>query len=861
MALPTLTGPANKQERKSNKQKFLALPGVQAKIDAMSKKFGIPSSEVLQLIEKETGGSYSAGQKNFKGGGARGLIQFLGDKKKDGTVETFKTIKGKKYEIADLAKMDELEQLDVVEIFFQEGLDNAGQTKYKPGELSLAVAAPAFIGKDDAWIENWGKKNPTEYKEMMVKNPGWVKDGKMNKSSITEFYTGKPYGKSQSQSEEGLYYEEDGVIKYKSPKGNIVEFENYSEYDIHSSENKNDYNDIIPQTTRDKFDILVGEETERKRLLEEKGITYEGWNNPDIVRDISKNLSKSEYWDDRANYFTGDTLRRLSDPEQSVLVKDDVNDALGMRGMDMPSGIGDMESIEKAWNDTQKGNWQDAVSGILQTSTGNPANMIMGIRDLYNFASKGKDWNELTTSEQQAFLIEVAKKHASDTGSTEASNLVASLQGGTFTEKEKLEQRVKDAFEESEERKHGDITLRDIANFSIGRDVEGNRIGPIGQLLGKSDFQKLTKKFLSEPTLWEDLSAKERLQKMVEMAKEEGNNELADKIENEIILKNTIALDNALTPEALQKLKEDDTKLVDDQISNFEGLKDVGVDAEKEKIDKFLEEDAPEPYKKIDLKPIIIDKIGEDKEIILPENRGFKIDDDGGGGGTDDDTGGEDDEKVSWLKQHGANLATGALGLLAGAQGVKSMRTALQDLPIEEGHKLDAAWKDYMSRMREMSQSGLTAQEKASAKEELSSAYNLGVKNVMRAAGGSRASFLANVGVLNANRVKGLLKVSAMDAATQRQNMQHYGQALKYQQEHDRSVENVDRTMAYNEVKRKSDLHAGIGGALIATALDSVNYAINNNANPVSGGFASLTEGVLGQDALKAMKQRLIDNY
>jgi len=189
------------------------------------------------------------------------------------------------------------------------------------------------------------------------------------------------------------------------------------------------------------------------------------------------------------------------------------------------------------------------------------------------------------------------------------------------------------------------------------------------------------------------------------------------------------------------------------------------------------------------------------------------------------------------------------------------MRTALQDLPIEEGHKLDAAWKDYMSRMREMSQSGLTAQEKASAKEELSSAYNLGVKNVMRAAGGSRASFLANVGVLNANRVKGLLKVSAMDAATQRQNMQHYGQALKYQQEHDRSVENVDRTMAYNEVKRKSDLHAGIGGALIATALDSVNYAINNNANPVSGGFASLTEGVLGQDALKAMKQRLIDNY
>ena len=295
MALPTLTKPANSSERKSNKQKFLSLPGIQEKIDAMSKKFGIPSSEILQLIEKETGGSYSSAQKNFKGGGAKGLIQFLGDKKKGGGVETFKTIKGKKYEIADISKMDELEQLDLVETFFQEGLDNAGQTKYKPGELSLAVAAPAFIGKDDAWIENWAKKNPTEYKQMMKSNPGWVKDGKMNKSSITEFYTGKPYGKSQDESQgpsdEGLYYEEDGVIKYKSPEGDITEFENYSEYDTHSSNNKNDYNDKIPQSTRNRFETLHTEEMERKGLLEEQGITYKGWQNPDILRDIAKNLS------------------------------------------------------------------------------------------------------------------------------------------------------------------------------------------------------------------------------------------------------------------------------------------------------------------------------------------------------------------------------------------------------------------------------------------------------------------------------------------------------------------------------------------------------------------------------------------
>ena len=91
-----------------------------------------------------------------------------------------------------------------------------------------------------------------------------------------------------------MYYEEDGVIKYKSPEGDITEFENYSEYDTYSSNNKNDYNDKIPQSTRNRFETLHTEEMERKGLLEEQGITYKGWQNPDILRDIAKNLSKSE---------------------------------------------------------------------------------------------------------------------------------------------------------------------------------------------------------------------------------------------------------------------------------------------------------------------------------------------------------------------------------------------------------------------------------------------------------------------------------------------------------------------------------------------------------------------------------------
>ena len=179
------------------------------------------------------------------------------------------------------------------------------------------------------------------------------------------------------------------------------------------------------------------------------------------------------------------------------------------------------------------------------------------------------------------------------------------------------------------------------------------------------------------------------------------------------------------------------------------------------------------------------------------------------------------------------------------------MKEALKDLPIQEGHQFDAAWKDYMSKMKEMSQSGLSAQEKTVAKSELSKSFNLGVKNVMRGAGGSRAAFLANVGVLNANRVEGLLKLTDLDAATHRKNLQQYGTALKYQQEHDRHVDSVDKKMQYAELKRKADINAGLGNGLIAAGIESVNYAINKNANPVTGAMNNMTQTLLDNQQLK----------
>tara|TARA_R100001443_G_scaffold13439_2_gene23437 strand:+ start:9762 stop:11732 length:1971 start_codon:yes stop_codon:yes gene_type:complete len=203
-----------------------------------------------------------------------------------------------------------------------------------------------------------------------------------------------------------------------------------------------------------------------------------------------------------------------------------------------------------------------------------------------------------------------------------------------------------------------------------------------------------------------------------------------------------------------------------------------------------------------------------------------------GGDGSEDDkkggTTGEDEDKkpFPWL-----TVAGGALAALAAAKGQKHIKEAMVDIPVEEQAGLDSAWKAYMARMKEASESGLSAQERTAAMDGLSEAYNLGVKNVMRASGGSRASFLANAGVLNANRVKGLLKLNAMDAAAQRDSLNQYGQALKYQQEHGRMTGEFDRRMAYNEEKRKSDLHGQLGNTLMQTAIQEVSRGLTNLSN------------------------------
>jgi len=175
-------------------------------------------------------------------------------------------------------------------------------------------------------------------------------------------------------------------------------------------------------------------------------------------------------------------------------------------------------------------------------------------------------------------------------------------------------------------------------------------------------------------------------------------------------------------------------------------------------------------------------------------------------------------------KKMGEELGSVVTALKAGA-GIIGLGKAMKDIPIGENQELSDSFKAYMQKSKELSESGLTASEKASIRNDLSNAYTLGAKNVLRASGGNRGTFLSNMGMLNTNRVNALIKMGEIDAKMQRQNMEAYGKMLTFQEKFKAEQGAIGREMAYKESLRKSNLYGGLGSSLIGSAISDLTYA------------------------------------
>ena len=150
----------------TSREKFLAIPGVNKKLEQISKDNGFTVDQLLTVIENES--NFNPKAKNKKST-ATGLIQFMKDTSDDLGVDH-----------GSLIKMNELEQLDVVDKYFKRN-HRKGSHPYLT--VALPVAArfePNEIITADSLIEKGLYKDKTreEVKAIVDRwkkdNPVWV---------------------------------------------------------------------------------------------------------------------------------------------------------------------------------------------------------------------------------------------------------------------------------------------------------------------------------------------------------------------------------------------------------------------------------------------------------------------------------------------------------------------------------------------------------------------------------------------------------------------------------------------------------------------------------------------------------------
>ena len=183
---------------------------------------------------------------------------------------------------------------------------------------------------------------------------------------------------------------------------------------------------------------------------------------------------------------------------------------------------------------------------------------------------------------------------------------------------------------------------------------------------------------------------------------------------------------------------------------------------------------------------------------------------------------------------------------LKAAAGVLSLSKALKDPEIDVP-ELSPLLVEAVEKQRQMSKSGLTAQEKSAAMQGLNNAYAGAMKNVLRASGGQRGMYLAGQGVVDANRIAGLNQLAAQDAALHRQNIQQYNQLASSAGQMQLNRDMTAEQMKQAAIAQNNKTLTGIGSNLISDALSDVSWYMNPNRDLIEKAKRGSLESMLGE--------------
>ena len=168
--------------------------------------------------------------------------------------------------------------------------------------------------------------------------------------------------------------------------------------------------------------------------------------------------------------------------------------------------------------------------------------------------------------------------------------------------------------------------------------------------------------------------------------------------------------------------------------------------------------------------------------------------------------------------------------LSAGA-GLMSIAEAREKDTVTKS-QVDPLFTEAVNKVRAASEMGMPYEQRQAAMKDINNAYVGAMKNVMSISGGQRGLALANVGVVDANRLNSLVDLASKDSDMRQKNLELFAKtSAEYSNQKLTADMNFQKLKSTLDMNRKNRL-ADIGGGLLEQAQQyGANYTATRMAD------------------------------
>tara|TARA_R100000655_G_scaffold77245_4_gene116325 strand:- start:10544 stop:12703 length:2160 start_codon:yes stop_codon:yes gene_type:complete len=178
----------------------------------------------------------------------------------------------------------------------------------------------------------------------------------------------------------------------------------------------------------------------------------------------------------------------------------------------------------------------------------------------------------------------------------------------------------------------------------------------------------------------------------------------------------------------------------------------------------------------------------------------------------------------SLLKGAGAILDAvgGPSAIISYFMGKRGLQEAMKEVKPLAKPELSPLFMQHLRQTRELAKKGFHPDQARKFRKDLDMSYQKGLENAVRGSGGQRARFLAQSGVLDAQRSSALLDYAVADEKLQRENQDKYEKMMLFKENFDIQRTEQERTEDMERQLANKKAAAGFTSAAFTTLLSGL---------------------------------------